>query len=62
MRISRRAVLGGLAAAAAGSRRLRALMPFAQNPAAMTDRVATSAERNVAAGPFQPSWESLKQG
>ncbi len=61
MKISRRAVLGGLAAVA-GSRRLRALAPFVQNPAALTDRVATSAERDLAKGPFQPSWESLKQG
>src|ERR1700690_4346233 len=60
MKISRRAALSGLAAAA-GSRRLKALMPLAQNPAASTTRVATSAERNLAAGPFQPTWESLKQ-
>jgi len=61
MKISRRAALAGLAAAA-GSRGLKGLTAFAQNPALPTTRVASSAERNVAPGPFQPTWDSLKQG
>lgn len=62
MKISRRAALSGLAATfpLASSAKLRALMQ-AQNPIASTTRVATSAERNLAKGPFQPTWESLKQ-
>lgn len=60
MKISRRAALAGLAAAA-GSRKLSALTGLVQNPALSTARVATSAERNLAKGPFEPTWESLKQ-
>jgi len=61
VRISRRSVVAGMAAAA-GSRKLRALTRLAQNAAASTTQVATSAERNLAQGPFQPTWDSLKQG
>ena len=60
MKISRRAALGGLAAVAA-SQRLRALMPQAGAAALSTKQVATSAERNLARGPFEPTWDSLKQ-
>ena len=56
MKITRRTALTMLAAAgpAAATRKIRA--EFANPPG----RVATSAERNLAKGPFQPDWHSLK--
>ena len=63
MKISRRSVVAMMAAAgqAALSRKASAMLPAAPadtaNPAG---RVATSAERNLAPGPFEPSWHSLK--
>ena len=60
MKITRRTALQMLAAAgnAAASRKLMGLVP--QTPANPSGRLATSAERGLAAGPFQPSWQSLK--
>ena len=43
---------------AAVSKRLMGLVP--SSPANPKGRVATSAERNIAPGPFEPSWHSLK--
>ena len=60
MKISRRSALGMMAVAgkAALSKRMLALAPASTaNPAG---RVATSAERDLAQGPFEPDWHSLK--
>lgn len=60
MRITRRSALGMLAAVgqAAASKRLMGLVPeSAANP---NGRVARSAERDLASGPFEPTWHSLK--
>jgi len=60
MKISRRSALGMMAVAgkAALSKRMLALAPVSTaNPAG---RVATSAERNLAKGLFEPTWHSLK--
>ncbi len=61
-KISRRSALATMAGVAplAASAKLRAMMRLAQTPRSK-NRVATSAERNLATGPFQPTWESLKQ-
>jgi alpha-L-fucosidase len=48
----------GAASQAALAKKLSAMLPTA--PATPSGRVATSAERNLAPGPFQPSWSSLK--
>jgi alpha-L-fucosidase len=60
MKISRRNILGMMAAAgpAALSSKLSALA--VNSPANPKGRVATSQERDIAPGPFQPTWESLK--
>ena len=60
MKISRRNVLAMMAAAgpAALSNKLSALA--VNSPANPKGRVATSQERELAAGPFQPTWESLE--
>jgi len=58
--MNRRTVLTLLAAAgqAVASKKLHAMLPGERaNPAG---RVATSAERDLAPGPFEPSWHSLK--
>ena len=60
MKISRRGALSLLAAATQASlanRLLGAVPGLPTNPAG---RVASSAERNLAEGPFEPSWHSLK--
>ena len=59
--LSRRQALAGLGAMVPAAFRLKAMAAWAQSPAASTTRVATSAERNLARGVFEPSWESLKQ-
>ncbi len=60
MKISRRSALGLLAATsqAAVLNRLNALAPT--HPANPAGRLATSAERQLAPGPFEPSWHSMK--
>ena len=60
MKMNRRTALTLLAAAgqAAASKKLHAMLPA--DPANPTGRVATSAERGIAEGPFQPTWDSLK--
>ncbi len=60
MKISRRNILGMMAATgpAALSNKLSALA--VNSPANPKGRVATSQERDLATGPFQPTWESLK--
>ncbi len=65
MRFTRRAMLQGLAATtpAAMSPRLRAMMRYGQGAGSAmrpAGRVATSAERRLAQGAFEPTWESLK--
>ena len=58
--MNRRTALTLLAAAGqtVASKKLHAMLPTDRaNP---TGRVATSAERSLAAGPFEPSWHSLK--
>lgn len=59
MKMNRRTALTLLAAAtqAAASKKLHAALALKANPAG---RVATSAERDLAPGPFEPSWHSLK--
>ena len=61
--ISRRKVLAGMASLApmTASAKLRAMMRYGQNPLLSKTQVATSAERSLAKGPFQPTYESLKQ-
>ncbi len=60
MKVSRRNMLAMMAAAgpAALSNKLSALA--VNSPANPKGRVATSQERELAPGPFQPTWESLK--
>ena len=61
MKISRRTVLSMLAASgqAAMSKKFFGLAQTSSaNP---QGRIATTAERNLATGPFQPSWHSLKE-
>ena len=60
MKISRRNALGLMAAAtqSAAGKRLFALAP--SNPALPAGRIASSAERNLAKGPFEPTWHSLQ--
>ncbi len=60
MKITRRRALAGIGAAAqtASVRRLMALIPA--TPANPPGRVATSAERDLAKGPFEPGWQSMK--
>ena len=43
---------------AAAAKRMLGLIP--SSPANPVGRVATSAERNLAPGPFQPDWHSLE--
>ncbi len=61
MRVSRRNALAMMVAAgqARAAKRLMAMVPDV--PGNPVGRLATSAERRLAAGPVQPTWESLKQ-
>jgi alpha-L-fucosidase len=60
MKISRRNALAmmALAGQAAASKKLFGMIPA--SPANPKGRVATSAERNLAPGPFDPNWHSMK--
>ena len=60
MKISRRGALSLLAAATQASLANRLLGAVPGLPANPAGRVASSAERNLAEGPFEPSWHSLK--
>ena len=61
MRVSRRNALAMMVAAgqARAAKRLMGLVPDV--PGNPVGRLATSAERKLAPGPVQPTWESLKQ-
>ena len=60
MKISRRNALGMMAAAGQATmlKGLNALAPA--HPANPAGRLATSAERQLATGPFEPTWHSMK--
>ncbi|NYF90201.1 alpha-L-fucosidase [Tunturiibacter empetritectus] len=60
MKLSRRGALGLLAGAGQAAVTSRLLGAVINSPANPVGRVATSLERTLAKGPFEPTWKSLK--